>query len=236
MRSAVLSAFQWDFDWILQKIFVGRTNLVLVVPAKGDDAQKSMRKLLEQVPKTRICMPNMKGMINCMHSKLQLLFYDNYLRVCVPSANLTDYDWGEGIGVIENYVYIHDFPLKSVSSGEPLPSFARDLIYFLTAQGMHSDIIQRLETEVLWQGTENVQFVHSIGGEHKGDKSIWRTGFPGLTKAVQAIGGNGSAGQIDYVISSLGSLTPVFVENIYNAATGKLIYCTEVRNDLLTET
>jgi hypothetical protein len=43
----------------------------------------------------------MDGLINCMHSKLQLLFYDQYLRVVIPSGNLTTYDWGE-TGVMEN--------------------------------------------------------------------------------------------------------------------------------------
>jgi hypothetical protein len=39
--------------------------------------------------------------VNCMHSKLQLLAHPTHLRVVVPSANLTPYDWGE-TGVIEN--------------------------------------------------------------------------------------------------------------------------------------
>ena len=37
-----------------------------------------------------------------MHSKLQLLFHPNYLRIVVPSANLMPYDWGEAGGVMEN--------------------------------------------------------------------------------------------------------------------------------------
>lgn len=36
-----------------------------------------------------------------MHSKLQLLKFPKYLRIVIPSANLTDYDWGE-TGVMEN--------------------------------------------------------------------------------------------------------------------------------------
>lgn len=43
----------------------------------------------------------MDGQVNCMHSKLMLLFYPLYLRVVVPSANLVPYDWGE-TGVMEN--------------------------------------------------------------------------------------------------------------------------------------
>ncbi len=39
--------------------------------------------------------------MNCMHSKLQLLAHPTHLRIAVPSANLTPYDWGE-TGVMEN--------------------------------------------------------------------------------------------------------------------------------------
>lgn len=44
----------------------------------------------------------MEGQVNCMHSKLMLLFHPDYLRIAVPSANLVPYDWGEGGGVMEN--------------------------------------------------------------------------------------------------------------------------------------
>jgi hypothetical protein len=36
-----------------------------------------------------------------MHAKIQLLKFPGYLRVVVPSGNLTSYDWGE-TGVLEN--------------------------------------------------------------------------------------------------------------------------------------
>ncbi|KAK9240946.1 tyrosyl-DNA phosphodiesterase-domain-containing protein [Lipomyces kononenkoae] len=224
LRTAVLSAFQWDYEWILDKIFLGRTQLVLVVPAKGHEAREALKSMLSAIPNLRICTPNMDGLINCMHSKLQLLFYDNYLRVCVPSANLTDYDWGEGAGVIENIMYIHDFPLREDGHSVNIEhtQFAKELVYFVEAQGMFPDIVERLKTQVLWENTENVRFVHSIGGEHREESRIWRTGYPGLSKAVRELGGNGrSEAQIDYLISSLGSVTPVLVEAIYKAATGK---------------
>jgi hypothetical protein len=44
----------------------------------------------------------MDGQVNCMHSKLMLLFHPNYLRIVIPSANLVPYDWGETGGVMEN--------------------------------------------------------------------------------------------------------------------------------------
>jgi hypothetical protein len=44
----------------------------------------------------------MEGQVNCMHSKLMLLFHPEHLRIVVPSANLVPYDWGEQNGVMEN--------------------------------------------------------------------------------------------------------------------------------------
>ncbi len=48
----------------------------------------------------RFCFPPMHGS-RCMHSKLQLLKYANYLRIVVPTGNLVPYDWGE-TGLMEN--------------------------------------------------------------------------------------------------------------------------------------
>jgi Tyrosyl-DNA phosphodiesterase len=53
----------------------------------------------------RLCFPPMPGNVNCMHSKLQLLFHKTYLRIAVPSANLLDFDWGEMGGLMENVSY-----------------------------------------------------------------------------------------------------------------------------------
>lgn len=54
------------------------------------------------VPRDRIrfCFPPMQAM-GSMHSKLQLLKYDGYLRIVVPTGNLMSYDWGE-TGTMEN--------------------------------------------------------------------------------------------------------------------------------------
>jgi hypothetical protein len=43
----------------------------------------------------RLCFPPMEGQINCMHSKLMLLFHPTYMRIAIPTANLTATDWGE---------------------------------------------------------------------------------------------------------------------------------------------
>ena len=59
---------------------------------------KSLSDDLRNLPRTRLCFPDMSGNINCMHSKLQLLSHPTHLRVAVPTANLVPYDWGEAMG------------------------------------------------------------------------------------------------------------------------------------------
>ncbi|KAK9463381.1 tyrosyl-DNA phosphodiesterase-domain-containing protein [Lipomyces oligophaga] len=223
LQTAVLSAFQWDYKWILDKLFVNRTELVFVIPDKDPDSRKRISNFLTKLPNARVCTPDMSGPINCMHSKLQLLFYKQYLRVVIPTANLTDYDWGEGAGVIENYMYIQDFPLRSVPLDDPpqLPQFATELIYFLHKQNMFSDILSVLLKVVVWENVQNVQFIHSVGGKYSTDRELNRTGHPGLASAVCEFGADGSPVQIDYLVSSLGSLSPSFTLNVYNSAKGK---------------
>lgn len=45
----------------------------------------------------------MEGQVNCMHSKLMLLFHPGYVRIVVPTANLTAVDWGYS-GAMENVI------------------------------------------------------------------------------------------------------------------------------------
>ena len=50
----------------------------------------------------RLCFPPMEPQVNCMHSKLMLLFHRHYVRIVVPTANLISFDWGEEGGCMEN--------------------------------------------------------------------------------------------------------------------------------------
>jgi hypothetical protein len=121
LQLAVLSSFQWDEEWMLSKIDLARTKLILVAFAV-DEAQvrcfsdlfrRSVRKrgvltsgkkevMRNNVPKDRIrfCFPPMQHM-GAMHSKLMLLKFDTYMRIVVPTANFMSYDWGE-TGTMEN--------------------------------------------------------------------------------------------------------------------------------------
>lgn len=109
---AVLSAFQWDIDWVLKKLPLKTIQkLVMVMHAKEEQDRSYKAQELGGLPKTTLVLPPMQGQVSCMHSKLMLLFHmsgnQRWLRIAIPSANLTDYDWGELGGVMENVFPIH---------------------------------------------------------------------------------------------------------------------------------
>lgn len=131
LTSCLLSSFIWDFDWLLPHFATTRTKFQLVMHAKLPAQRDALRQDFQGVPNVRLCFPPMDGLINCMHSKLMLLFYDAddmdgppatgpcsgtswagpRCRLVVPTANLTSADWGVG-GVMENTVFVLDLPMR----------------------------------------------------------------------------------------------------------------------------
>lgn len=120
LELAVLSAFQWDEEWILRKLNMRKTKVICVVQAESEEQKAEIRANVP--PNVRFCFPSMAGQINCMHSKLQLLSHPTHLRVVVPSANLVPYDWGEEGGVMENVSIQSVSQINSLHSNYP-PTF-----------------------------------------------------------------------------------------------------------------
>lgn len=221
---AVLSAFQWDYEWLWSKIPNGRLQrFVLVVQAKTKADKDAILEGLGGLPKTTIVFPNMEK-IHSMHSKLMLLFHRHrstgaeWLRIAVPSANLTDYDWGEG-GTMENNVFIIDLPKLGGSAVHKQTMFQTELTFFCQASDYPKDILTRLP-EYDFSATAPMAFVHSIGGTHY-SPTITRTGYAGLGTAISALGYNSGPGlELDIVTSSLGFTDKAFIMHMYRAAQG----------------
>ena len=121
LELAVLSSFVWDEEWLLSKLNLQKTKVVLVAfadsetqvgrctgpaPPYGEtnhtDGCSQKEEMRSNAPggSVRFCFPRMMG-YGSMHSKLQLLKYPTYLRVVVPTGNLEPHDWGAR-GIIEN--------------------------------------------------------------------------------------------------------------------------------------
>ena len=96
LKLAVLSSFQWDMEWLFRKLKVEQTKFIFIMQAKEQSFKDEMLQQTAHMRKfLRLCFPSMEGQINCMHSKLMLLFHPEKLRVAVPTANLLAFDWGE---------------------------------------------------------------------------------------------------------------------------------------------
>ncbi|KIW73130.1 hypothetical protein, variant [Phialophora macrospora] len=230
LESALLSSFNWNLDWLFPHFETRRTKFQLVMHAKSSAQRESIVKDWQGVPNVRLTFPPMDGNVNCMHSKLMLLFYTNEgesvwkggqrCRIVIPTANLVDFDWGVG-AFIENMVWLIDLPLRetSTTAGRTEPPFQTSLKQFLKAQTVPDDVLRKLD-QFDFSRTAKYGFVHSIGGVHTGQ--AWRmTGIGGLGHTVTELGlATRDPIQLDYVTSSVGSLNDDFMNSMYLAAQG----------------
>lgn len=218
---AVLSSFQWDVEWLLRKINTKTTQMVFAMQADTDAVKAQYRQETASMPNLRLCFPSMEGQVNCMHSKLMLLSYPTHLRIVVPTANLVPYDWGES-GIMENTVFLIDLPRLGDDQVAPkMTHFAKDLIYFLQAKGLDQSIIDSIRGFDT-SATRDLAFVHTVGGAHMDNESWRNTGYCGLGRAISRHGLASDDGRlaIDYVTSSVGSLTMEFLSMLHLATQG----------------
>jgi hypothetical protein len=231
LESALLSSFNWNLDWLFPHFETRRTKFQLVMHAKSSAQRESIVKDWQGVPNVRLTFPPMEGNVNCMHSKLMLLFYTNEeesvwkggqrCRIVIPTANLVDFDWGVG-GFVENMVWLIDLPLReeaTTTAKRTEPPFQKSLKHFLKAQTVPDDVLRKLD-QFDFGKTAKYGFVHSIGGVHTGQ--TWKmTGIGGLGHTVTELGlATRDPIQLDYVTSSVGSLNDEFMNSIYLAAQG----------------
>ena len=218
---AVLSSFVWDVEWLLRKLDLSSTRLIMVMMAKTDALKRQYEQDAAGMQNIRVCFPPMPGQVFCMHSKLMLLAHPSYLRIVVPTANLTPYDWGE-TAVMENMMFLIDLPRlpKTHGPAENLTFFGQELVYYLRAMGLQDDVLRSIYNFDFSQ-TSNLAFVHTIGGVHP-DEDLWRrTGYCGLGRAIKELGlGTARPLGLDYVASSIGALTMDFLTMFYLAAQG----------------
>jgi hypothetical protein len=230
LRTALLSAFQWDTNWIMAKLNLQQTKVIMVMQADNEAVKQQYRQETEYLGKIlRLIFPSMEGNVNCMHSKLMLLFHPHKLRIAIPSANMTDYDWGEQ-GTMENSVFLIDLPRleqTTITDAESLPQFGRELHFFLQKMGCEDDIL----TGILnfdFSNTKHLAFVHAVGASAHYGEDMERTGYVGLSKAIRGLSSSSENSfsstsdlHIDYAASSIGSLNDAFLKTIHNAARGE---------------
>ncbi|KAG6006059.1 hypothetical protein E4U21_007419 [Claviceps maximensis] len=215
---ALFSSYVWNESWLLGKINLSQTKVMLAAFAANNSQKKSMR---QNAPKNvRFCFPPVKG-FGCMHSKLQILKFPNYLRIVVPTGNLVPYDWGE-TGVMENMVFLIDLPLLSRDNTSPQTTpFYTHLQKYLEAMGVDARMIASLSAYDFAK-TADIGFVYSIPGGQRGSL-LSPVGLAGLSTTVAALGlASHEPVQVDYACASLGAIKYDFVKSIYRACQGSL--------------
>ncbi|KAJ5598463.1 hypothetical protein N7537_008547 [Penicillium hordei] len=216
LELGVFSSFLWDMPWLYSK-FNNSTRILFIMQAKEEETREQYRRDISSMPNLRLCFPPMESQVVCMHSKLLLMFHPGYLRIAVPSANLTPTDWGEDT-LMENTVFLIDLPKLEVPDTGKTP-FYKELVYFLQASELHRNIIKKLDG-FDFSETKRYAFVHTVGGTNTEDR--WqRTGFSGLGRAIKTLGLETNAPiNVNYITSSLGNLNTPFLRSIYLACKG----------------
>ncbi|SPQ22375.1 5c7a7958-a57c-4b24-83ed-ea1e08282303 [Thermothielavioides terrestris] len=220
LELAVLSSYQWDVRWLLSKVDLARTKLILIAFAADEAHKEEMRNA---VPRERIrfCFPPMQP-VGSMHSKLQLLKYEKYMRIVVPTGNLMSFDWGE-TGTMENMVFIIDLPKFQTAEqreAQKLTPFGEELLYFLRAQGLDEELVSSL-LNYDFAETSRYHFVHTIPGSHAAEDTWQRIGYCGLGRAVKTLDLSSSNPiELDYVCASLGAVTDSLLAALYYACQG----------------
>lgn len=216
LQFAVLSTFILDEAWLFDKLDLTKTKLILCrgMPKEGEQ----ISNFLDQFPTVRKHLVPVNGS-GCMHSKLQLLKYKDYLRIVVPSANLVSFDWGE-TGDMENILFIIDLPLlDDPDVTRELTPFGEELSYFLNAKRLDDGLIRSLK-KYDWTETKRYGFVYSVSASHVDDMA-WRTGYCGLGRTVKALGlGTSKTIEMDVVAASLGSIKDSLLKALYYACQG----------------
>ncbi|CAG9941949.1 unnamed protein product [Clonostachys rosea f. rosea IK726] len=227
LELALISSFQWDEEWMLSKVDLRRTKLLLLAFATNETQQQEMQA--NAPPNVRFCFPPMNGP-GAMHSKLQLLKYPDQLRIVVPTGNLVPYDWGE-TGVMENMVFLIDLPRLGDAADHKPTQFSTELARFLTEAKVDDRMVDSL-TSYDFSRTERLGFVYSIGDLRHDGGGLAETnlGYCGLGNVVSSLGlATTSPIEVDSVVpanvgtcqsASLGSLTSDLITSIYNACQG----------------
>ena len=153
-----------------------------------------------------------------MHIKLFLLWYKDYLRVALPSANLMSFDWD----TIENIVWFQDFPklghsLENKKREEDAP-FYNDLIQILSDMQVPRQILEALKGYDFGEAVGTL--VASVPGRYSGShlKDYGQLRLQSVVEKFSPI--SPAMMTVAYQTSSLGSMSKKWAQEFYQCATG----------------
>lgn len=217
LKVAVLSSWQVDIDFCRRPI--PSSAQFFLIRGWDSATEKEGTYGNEADPNMFVVHPPMLEIIGdqrsgVMHSKLMLLFHHTYVRVVIPTGNLVEYDWR----MIQNLAFVQDFPVSSDKADLKSSPFAKEIVRFLSAQGMPAFLIDRFRQHDFSMARARV--VCSQPGNYAGeDVDLW--GFGSLARAIASTNsGSTSKWQVEVQTGSLGAAYPAWLQYFGKALRG----------------
>ncbi|EFA75617.1 protein-tyrosine phosphatase 3 [Heterostelium album PN500] len=160
MKSALVSGFALDWKWIRSQIKICQNNEVPITFIKDynlKDEKPGRFQSPEHEDILFINPPMNNGGFGCQHSKLMLLVYDDSIRVVIPSANPTRFDYDD----IGQTIWFQDFP--KVNSQPPPSQFQDTLKLFIKSCALPNTFLDKYDFSIA-----KVHLIVSIPGYHRG--------------------------------------------------------------------
>ncbi|KAJ2475209.1 hypothetical protein EV174_005358 [Coemansia sp. RSA 2320] len=220
VRKALLSTFVLDIDWLLAH-FNSSTRIVVVKSYNP----KVERRGVYQSHNGRVTLVNPeftdKQAYPIMHSKIMLLFYDDYVRFVVSSANLFDVDWT----MLQNIVFMQDLPYTP-STVHASTEFGTTLAESLRDLSVPEAVVEQLRhIDFSCVKAHIVTSVPSSPGRSKYHSTSY--GQARLSKIVQRINDSANVDAKEKYSatlycygSSMGRLTNAYLRSFYASALG----------------
>ncbi|KAM0749822.1 phospholipase D/nuclease [Meredithblackwellia eburnea MCA 4105] len=230
LKYAIVSAYVVDVEWTISH-FPPNVPLLLVMP--HDDKQKGSGILEVMPPEIRpdtyrvapVARSGMSDFVGAMHTKLTILYYHDFCRVVIPTANQVDYDWDR----IDNAMYIQDFPLRFKAEEDKVSplhnpthtNFSRDLLKALKSHSVPKKFAAGFSMYD-FSSSADVQLVVSIQGPAWGWEDVEKMGgISSLANAVKACKfSKGGRWEIEATGSSLGQASENWLNNMMAACAG----------------
>ncbi|MBW0470136.1 hypothetical protein O181_009851 [Austropuccinia psidii MF-1] len=221
LKIALVSSYVADLAWI-HGLFDSTTRIMVIKhdPEEGTFKVNERQNMFLCHPPLRKTA-NCKTRSGCMHIKFFILYYDTFCRVAITTANAVDFDYD----IIENSVWIQDFPLAVKITGQQqtaVSSFQRDLEALLQHMGVPSVFSKPLDDFNFQSAAANL--IVSIQGTHPLPES--KMGQLALAKELKSMGLQSGCDTGRHVIlecmgSSIGAYDTSWLQSFHSCACGQ---------------
>jgi len=235
IKMALVSSYVAELPWV-HGLFDPKTPLMVI----RHHTECGTFKVNER-QNMFLCHPPMlktangKARPGCMHIKFFIIFYDNFCRVAIPTANAVSFDYE----IVENAVWIQDFKCfngntmgYSSRPAEEVPPFRKTLENLLERMGVPDSFRKPLADHDFRPAAANL--VVSVQGNHAADAPFGQTGLAKELKnlRLQSGDGTGRTATLECQGSSIGSYDLKWINNFYRCASGSAPTNGPVESDL----